>query len=109
MDPLGRMTVTTSGFREMALTLIEVANEVCDGRLIVSQEGGYAPEYAPYCSASVAETLTGPGEAFLPIGDPYGVRGDTLPSNMAPGKDALDAIDTAATIASAKWPVVASS
>ncbi|MBX3070300.1 MAG: class II histone deacetylase [Thermomicrobiales bacterium] len=108
MDPLGRMTVTTFGFREMARTLIEVADEVCNGRLIVSQEGGYAPEYAPYCSASVAETLTGPGEAFLPIGEPYGDRSYTLPSNIAPGKDAIDAIDAAARVASATWPVITS-
>lgn len=106
MDPLGRMTITTRGFREMARTLIDVADEVCDGRLIVSQEGGYAPEYAPYCSASVAETLTGPGDAFLPIGEPYGDRSYTLPSNIAPGKDAIEAIDVAARVASATWPTI---
>ncbi len=106
MDPLGRMTITTQGFRDMASALIATADDVCDGRLIVSQEGGYAPEYAPYCTASVAETLTGPGDAFLPIGEPYGERSYTLPSNIAPGRDAVDAIDAAARQASAKWPVV---
>ncbi|MGD9710781.1 MAG: class II histone deacetylase [Thermomicrobiales bacterium] len=105
MDPLGRMTVTTQGFRDMAAAVIAVADEVCDGRLIVSQEGGYAPEYAPYCSAAIAETLTGPGDAFLPIGEPYGDRSYTLPSNISPGRDAVDAIDAAAKQASQRWPV----
>ena len=109
MDPLGRMTITTRGFRDMAAALIAVADEVSLGRLVVCQEGGYAPEYAPYCSASVAETLTGPGNAFQPIGEPYGDRSYTLPSNIAPGKDATDAIDLAARVASEKWPVLTAS
>ncbi len=104
LDPLGRMTVTTQGFRDMTMAIMQVSDDVSGGRLIVSQEGGYSPEYAPYCSASIAETLTGEGEPFLPIGEPYGDRSYTLPSNISVGKDATDAIDQAAKVASVRWP-----
>jgi acetoin utilization deacetylase AcuC-like enzyme len=105
LDPLGRMTVTTRGFRTMAQMMIDVAEETCDGRLVICQEGGYSPEYAPYCSATIAETLTGPGNAVLPIGEPYGERAETLPSNREVGQDAAAAIGRAVEAASRKWPV----
>ncbi len=106
MDPLGRMSMTTSGYRVMTAQMVDVASRVCSGRLVVCQEGGYAPEYAPYCSATIAETLTGPGDAALPIGEPYGLRAETLPSSISLGADATAAIDRVAAFHAARWPVV---
>lgn len=59
LDPLGRMAVTASEYRWMADKLVETAAEVCDGRLVVSHEGGYSPVYVPYCGLAVMEGLSG--------------------------------------------------
>jgi acetoin utilization deacetylase AcuC-like enzyme len=40
-DPLGAMDVTTEGFAYMTRVLLELANELCQGRLLVTLEGGY--------------------------------------------------------------------
>ncbi len=41
-DPLGGMNVTGKGFSAMGYALKEAAEEVCDGRLLFSLEGGYS-------------------------------------------------------------------
>lgn len=58
-DPLGRMTVTAAGFKQMAEKLIAVADEVCGGRIVFSHEGGYSPVHVPFCGLAVLEALTG--------------------------------------------------
>ena len=40
-DPLGGMNVTADGFAYMTRKLRALADEVCDGRLLVTLEGGY--------------------------------------------------------------------
>ena len=40
-DPLGTMEVTAPGFAYLTRTLVQLAEEVCDGRLLVTLEGGY--------------------------------------------------------------------
>lgn len=40
-DPLGGMRVTTDGFSRIMRALVDMANEVCDGRLVAILEGGY--------------------------------------------------------------------
>jgi len=40
-DPLGTMAVTEQGYAGMARQLVDLAGEVCDGRLLVALEGGY--------------------------------------------------------------------
>jgi len=58
-DPLGRMIVTASGYREMAKALKEVAEELCQGKIVMTHEGGYSPTYVPFCGLAVIETLAG--------------------------------------------------
>jgi len=57
MDPLGRMCVTTEGYRRMTQVMIDVAERHAGGRLAVLQEGGYSELYAPYCGLAIVETL----------------------------------------------------
>lgn len=59
MDPLGRMMVTMDGFRQLAAVMRDTAAEVCGGRLVVLQEGGYSPAYVPFCTLAVVEALAG--------------------------------------------------
>jgi acetoin utilization deacetylase AcuC-like enzyme len=40
-DPLGTMAVTEQGFGYMTKVLVDLANEVCGGKLLVALEGGY--------------------------------------------------------------------
>lgn len=59
LDPLGRMAVTSHGYRNMTEQLRDVAADVCGGRLVMSHEGGYSPVYVPYCGLAVLEALSG--------------------------------------------------
>jgi acetoin utilization deacetylase AcuC-like enzyme len=103
LDPLGRMSLTLDGYRAMTDSMMAVAADCCDGRLVVTQEGGYSAHYAPYCSATIAQALVGlcPGEA--PIPDPYGERAETQPASTTVGLDAARAIERAITVQSRYW------
>jgi len=59
MDPLGRMLATSGTYRSMTRTLLDVAGELCDGRLVLSHEGGYSTAHVPFCGLAVIEELTG--------------------------------------------------
>lgn len=102
-DPLARMSLTLAGFRAMTVAMMTIADACCAGRLVVTQEGGYAPQYAPYCSAAVAETLVGLGPGAAPIGDPYGERAETQPASVEVGLDAAHAIDRALAVQRRYW------
>jgi acetoin utilization deacetylase AcuC-like enzyme len=41
MDPLGQLRMTTEGFGRLTKTLVDLANEVCEGRMVLVTEGGY--------------------------------------------------------------------
>lgn len=41
MDPLGQLRMTTEGFARLTAALLGVADEVCDGRVVLVTEGGY--------------------------------------------------------------------
>lgn len=43
-DPLGTMNVTPYGFYCMAKILVELADELCDSKILFALEGGYHPE-----------------------------------------------------------------
>ena len=46
-DPLGGMSVTADGFAEWGRRVAEIADEVCDGRVLATLEGGYDLERLP--------------------------------------------------------------
>jgi acetoin utilization deacetylase AcuC-like enzyme len=102
-DPLARMTLTTSAYRAMTGIMLDLAERLCDGRLVVAQEGGYAPHFAPYCSASIAETLTGRGDGALPLIAPFSDYDSSLPSNVRVGLDAEKAIQDVLAVQSRYW------
>ncbi|MGZ3611920.1 MAG: class II histone deacetylase [Ktedonobacteraceae bacterium] len=57
LDPLAQMMVTQSGFRKMSELVLGLSEDVCDGRLIMLQEGGYSAAYVPYCTVAAVEPL----------------------------------------------------
>ncbi|TVR68724.1 MAG: class II histone deacetylase [Sphaerobacteraceae bacterium] len=58
-DPLGRMLLTMDGYRNLTEQLKTLAEEICGGRLIALQEGGYTPAYVPFCTLGIIEGLVG--------------------------------------------------
>ncbi|MGP1253261.1 MAG: class II histone deacetylase [Kiloniellales bacterium] len=59
MDPLGRQMCISDTYREMTSLLMELADELCDGRLLMCHEGGYSPVYVPWCGLATLEALSG--------------------------------------------------
>ena len=102
-DPLARMSLTLAGYRAMTEVMLAVAADCCEGRIVVTQEGGYAAEYAPYCSATIAQTLVGGEAGAEPIPDPYGSRAETQPASIEVGLDAERAIDRAGEVQRRFW------
>ncbi|HEV2128486.1 MAG TPA: class II histone deacetylase [Thermomicrobiales bacterium] len=95
MDPLGRMSLTTASYRVMTSMLRELADDICESRMVIALEGGYSEIYAPFCTAAIAEGLvTGIG-GFDPVREPYGSRAETMPATRRVGKDARTALDAA--------------
>jgi acetoin utilization deacetylase AcuC-like enzyme len=68
MDPLGRMLNTSKTYRSMTLLLKELANEICQERLLMVHEGGYSTAYVPFCGLAVMEALSGTETEVV---DPY--------------------------------------
>jgi acetoin utilization deacetylase AcuC-like enzyme len=59
LDPLAQMMMTMAGFRKLSESLVGLAEEVCAGRLVMLQEGGYSAAYVPYCTVAAVEPLLG--------------------------------------------------
>ena len=95
MDPLGRMSLTTAAYRTMTHRLRDLADEVCEGRLVIAQEGGYSEIYAPYCGAAIGEGLIDGLEDITPVEEPYGARAESMPASRTIGLDAEKALDDA--------------
>lgn len=97
VDPLGRMVVTSGGFRAMAALLVGLAENVCGGKIVFSHEGGYSPVHVPFCGLAVLEALSG---HHTGVPDPFGPSFDGSPAHvLQPWQDAV--IAQAALIAEA--------
>jgi len=74
-DPNGRQLLGMSGFHELGKRARMLADECCDGRLVLVQEGGYQVSYAAYClNASLEGVLRRePG-----LGDPLAYMREDL-------------------------------
>ncbi len=62
------MMLLGASYRAMTQSLMQVADEVCHGRLALSHEGGYSASYVPYCGLAVMEALSGVDTG---VGDPF--------------------------------------
>ena len=57
-DPLGGMKLTDRGFAGMTHVLMDVAAECCPGRVVMTLEGGYAPQAMADSVLAVLEVMT---------------------------------------------------
>ena len=58
-DPLGRMLATAETFGVMTQQVMGLAQQVCDGKLVMVHEGGYSETYVPFCGHSVLQEMSG--------------------------------------------------
>ena len=58
-DPLGRMLATAETFRMMTRQVMDLAAEVCGGKLVMVHEGGYSETYVPFCGHAVLQEMCG--------------------------------------------------
>ncbi|GFE63444.1 class II histone deacetylase [Litoreibacter roseus] len=59
IDPLGRMLATAETFRAMTEMVMETADDLCGGRLMMAHEGGYSEVYVPFCGHHVLQQMSG--------------------------------------------------
>lgn len=71
-DPLAGLEVSTAGYTQVAREVIEAADRLCGGRIVVSLEGGYDEHALAWCAGSLVSLLLGEE----PVADPEpGLRG----------------------------------
>jgi acetoin utilization deacetylase AcuC-like enzyme len=58
-DPNGRQLVTMAGFHALAARTRELSDELCGGRLLIVQEGGYNVAYTAFCVHASLEGFAG--------------------------------------------------
>ena len=58
-DPLGRQMMTSECYRALTKKLMDAADEVCEGRLVLCHEGGYSGHTVPFFGLAVLEQLSG--------------------------------------------------
>jgi acetoin utilization deacetylase AcuC-like enzyme len=66
-DPLGMMSLSTTGYAHLTRTLNEMAEELCDGRLAFTLEGGYDLRATSCSIAATLQALIG-DEVYDPLG-----------------------------------------
>lgn len=104
MDQLGRMCLTTEGYRRLTGLMINRAERHAQGRLVVLQEGGYSETYAPYATLAVIETLAGVNSGLTePLSHE---RILAQPHHTEIGLDARAAIDGAKAHYQKHWRVL---
>ena len=75
IDPLSCMLATADTFRQLTRMVVELAGELCQGRLMMAHEGGYSEVYVPFCGHAVLEEMSGADiHAPDPLADTYAAR-----------------------------------
>lgn len=71
VDPLSRTLVSSAGFRAMTRAVLDVADDVCGGRVAMAHEGGYSELHVPFCGHAVLDEMSGAG---IDAPDPVAAR-----------------------------------
>ncbi len=81
-DPLGQLNLSTAGFAQLMKIIIEEAQFLCEGRLVLVQEGGYSLDAMGACVATCINLLLGDDAAVDSLGQapdmPYRINTDVL-------------------------------
>lgn len=68
MDPFGRNMMHSEAYRQLTQIMLELARELCDGRLVLCHEGGYSRATVPFYGLAVMEALS---ETSTAVVDPF--------------------------------------
>ncbi|WP_133489171.1 class II histone deacetylase [Aliiroseovarius marinus] len=75
IDPLSCMLATADTFRQMTRMVMALADDICDGRVMMAHEGGYSEVYVPFCGHAVLEEMSGSGiHAADPLAEAFAIR-----------------------------------
>lgn len=86
-DPLARQCVTSPTYRYLTERVLDLADRHCDGRLVMSHEGGYNPAYVPFCALAVLEAMAGVDTPWVdPLEPIFGAMGQ---QELQPHQQAL--------------------
>lgn len=66
-DPLGKMLLNSRAFGDMTHQIRLLAEQVCEGRLVMIHEGGYSEGYVPLCGHATIAALA---ESTIQVPDP---------------------------------------
>jgi acetoin utilization deacetylase AcuC-like enzyme len=58
-DQLGRMMLDSGAYRDLARGFVEFADANCNGRLLITHEGGYNEAMVPFLGMAVLESMSG--------------------------------------------------
>ena len=58
-DLNSRMNLKAEDYRAFTRMLMDAADRLCGGRLVLIHEGGYSDMYTPYCGLRIVEELSG--------------------------------------------------
>jgi acetoin utilization deacetylase AcuC-like enzyme len=58
-DPLSQTLATAETFRAMTRQVLDLAAEICGGRVVMAHEGGYSEVYVPFCGHAVIAEMAG--------------------------------------------------
>ncbi len=86
-DPIGRQMMTSEGFRSLTKKLMQSAEEICDGKILMTHEGGYSAATVPFFAHAVIETLA---QEDTGIKDPFqNIIGNLGQQELQPHQDQL--------------------
>lgn len=90
-DPLGRMMLSTQGYRYMTEQVKTLADKYAHGRVVCLHEGGYCPTYVPFCSHAIIEALS---DIITDVQDPfiYAMAGTSYRQLLPHQKEHIDAL-----------------
>ncbi len=89
-DPLAHMLLLADHYRQFTRRIIDVADRLCEGRVMMNHEGGYSDFYVPLCGVAVIEELSGVTSG---VRDPY--AGAAIVPNQALAPHQQEHIDRA--------------
>lgn len=99
-DSLGRMNLSSEGFRLMTREIKSIADSVCDGKIVFVHEGGYSSSYSPYCALAIIEELAGEKEPYV---EPFKDRFALAPTRKKVGLDADKCITDVIAVLESFW------
>ncbi len=92
LDPLSRMLATADTFRQMTRMVLDLAAELCKGRVMMAHEGGYSEVCVPFCGHAVLEEMSGSAITAPPdppLADTFAARQPSPPRMQALYSDYL--------------------